>query len=147
MVSKPIPHTHKAVVYDKPGEISTKVIDVETPSPAAGEVLIRLYLKIYSMWLKRIGSPTLETYKLERTHSGVCHSDLGVMTNAWKLPFMVSDSKSPMLHGTAQSAKGHTDSEPCDLQPKLEATRASGRSSNSVQEVSLPDSKSETELE
>jgi propanol-preferring alcohol dehydrogenase len=28
------------------------------------------------------------TYKLCRTHSGVCHSDLGVMTNSWKsLPF------------------------------------------------------------
>lgn len=46
-----IPKTHKAAVYDKPGSLSIKVVDVETPEPGAGEVLVRL------------------------THSGVCHSD------------------------------------------------------------------------
>lgn len=30
---------------------------------------------------------------MDRTHSGVCHSDLGVMTNSWKLPFLVPDSE------------------------------------------------------
>lgn len=37
-----IPKTHKAVVYDKPGTVSTKVVDVPTPEPEAGMVLIRL---------------------------------------------------------------------------------------------------------
>lgn len=37
-----LPKTHKAAVYDKPGTISTKVVDVETPRPGPGEVLIRL---------------------------------------------------------------------------------------------------------
>lgn len=55
-----IPKKHKAAVYDKPGTLSTKVIDVDTPEPGQGEVLIRL------------------------THSGVCHSDYGVMMNVWK---------------------------------------------------------------
>ncbi|KAF2839672.1 GroES-like protein [Patellaria atrata CBS 101060] len=59
-----IPKTYKAVVYDKPGTISTKVVELETPEPGMGEVLINL------------------------THSGVCHSDLGIMTNSWPaLPY------------------------------------------------------------
>jgi propanol-preferring alcohol dehydrogenase len=37
-----IPRTHKAAVYDKPGQLSIKVIDQETPVPATGEVLVKL---------------------------------------------------------------------------------------------------------
>lgn len=40
-------HTNKtqwvlAVIYSKPGTLETQVIDVETPTPAWGEILIRL---------------------------------------------------------------------------------------------------------
>ncbi|OBT77805.1 hypothetical protein VF21_03194 [Pseudogymnoascus sp. 05NY08] len=59
-----VPATYKAAVYDAPGTISTKIETLDTPTPGPGEVLVRL------------------------THSGVCHSDLGVMTNSWKgLPY------------------------------------------------------------
>jgi len=59
-----IPKKYKAVVYDEPGKVSTKVVELDTPEPGPGEVLINL------------------------THSGVCHSDLGVMTNSWAaLPY------------------------------------------------------------
>lgn len=54
-----IPKTYKAMIYDKPGTISTKLVELETPEPGHGEVLVRL------------------------THSGVCHSDLGIMENSW----------------------------------------------------------------
>lgn len=54
-----LPAKFKAVIYDKPGEISTKVVEVDMPEPAAGDVLIKL------------------------THSGVCHSDYGTMLSAW----------------------------------------------------------------
>ncbi|KAL1589576.1 hypothetical protein WHR41_01787 [Cladosporium halotolerans] len=54
-----LPRTYKACVYDEPGKISTKVVDLDMPEPGPGEVLINL------------------------THSGVCHSDLGIMTNRW----------------------------------------------------------------
>lgn len=37
-----IPKKFKAVVYDKPGTISTKIEEHDTPEPAAGEVLVRL---------------------------------------------------------------------------------------------------------
>ncbi|RDW68517.1 hypothetical protein BP5796_09174 [Coleophoma crateriformis] len=37
-----IPKTYKAVVYDKPGSISTKIEELETPEPGPGDVLIRL---------------------------------------------------------------------------------------------------------
>lgn len=37
-----IPKKFKAIVYDKPGTISTKIEEHDTPEPAAGEVLVRL---------------------------------------------------------------------------------------------------------
>ncbi|EEH44885.1 uncharacterized protein PADG_01174 [Paracoccidioides brasiliensis Pb18] len=59
-----IPKQAKAIIYDNPGTISTKVVTVDVPEPGPGEVLINL------------------------THSGVCHSDYGIMTNSWKnLPY------------------------------------------------------------
>ncbi|KAL6711333.1 hypothetical protein ACN47E_005864 [Coniothyrium glycines] len=59
-----LPKKYKAAVYDKPGSISTKIEELDMPEPGAGEVLINL------------------------THSGVCHSDMGVMMNTWSiLPF------------------------------------------------------------
>ncbi|KAH8888016.1 alcohol dehydrogenase II [Thozetella sp. PMI_491] len=58
-----IPTRHKAAVYDNPGHISTAVESVETPNPGTGEILVNL------------------------THSGVCNSDFGLMTNGWvRLP-------------------------------------------------------------
>ncbi|RFU25271.1 hypothetical protein B7463_g11057, partial [Scytalidium lignicola] len=63
-VAYDIPKTYKAIVYDNPGTISTKVEELKTPEPGPGEVLVRL------------------------THSGVCHSDMGVMQCNWKaLPY------------------------------------------------------------
>ncbi|KAJ5190868.1 uncharacterized protein N7498_009853 [Penicillium cinerascens] len=53
------PKTHKAVVYDKPGEISTRIVELVTPAPGSGQILIKM------------------------THSGVCHSDLSLMTSTW----------------------------------------------------------------
>ncbi|KAH7177198.1 hypothetical protein DER46DRAFT_621176 [Fusarium sp. MPI-SDFR-AT-0072] len=63
------PSSHQAAVYDKPGELSTKVKDIETPSPSAGEVLVKL------------------------SHSGVCHSDLSIMKNSWGLPFSLPNTQ------------------------------------------------------
>ncbi|KAL8952296.1 MAG: hypothetical protein Q9222_001785 [Ikaeria aurantiellina] len=56
-----IPSEYKAIVYDEPGKISTSVDTLKIPEPGPGEVLIHL------------------------THSGVCHSDLGVMENSVNL--------------------------------------------------------------
>ncbi|CAO2651052.1 Nn.00g093490.m01.CDS01 [Neocucurbitaria sp. VM-36] len=64
MGSVDIPKKYKAAVYDKPGSISTKIEELDVPEPGAGQVLINL------------------------SHSGVCHSDMGVMMNSWSiLPF------------------------------------------------------------
>ncbi|KAL5336072.1 alcohol dehydrogenase 2 [Aspergillus crustosus] len=64
MVAPEIPKKQKAAIYDNPGTISTKVVELDVPEPGANEVLINL------------------------THTGVCHSDLGVMTNTWRtLPY------------------------------------------------------------
>ncbi|KAL2842015.1 alcohol dehydrogenase II [Aspergillus pseudoustus] len=60
MSSEVAPTKQKAAVYDKPGSISTKVVEINIPEPGEGEVLVRL------------------------THSGVCHSDLSIMTNSWR---------------------------------------------------------------
>lgn len=51
-----IPSQHKAIAYDKPGTASIQYLTVDTPQPGNGDVLVRI------------------------THSGVCHSDWGVMT-------------------------------------------------------------------
>ncbi|RMZ92640.1 hypothetical protein DV736_g100, partial [Chaetothyriales sp. CBS 134916] len=59
MAAAEVPTHHKAIVYDEPGKISTKIEEIETPKPSFGEVLVRL------------------------THSGVCHSDMGVMMRSW----------------------------------------------------------------
>lgn len=37
-----IPSKHKAVVYDKPGSISTEIQEIDTPKPGTGEVLIKM---------------------------------------------------------------------------------------------------------
>ncbi|KAL2809609.1 alcohol dehydrogenase 2 [Aspergillus granulosus] len=61
MAAPEIPAKQKAIIYDNPGTVSTKVVELDVPEPGAGEVLINL------------------------THSGVCHSDFGVMTNTWSI--------------------------------------------------------------
>lgn len=38
-----LPKTQKAWVYDVPGTISTKKLDIPMPDPGPGEVLIQLY--------------------------------------------------------------------------------------------------------
>ncbi|KAK7943249.1 uncharacterized protein PG986_012362 [Apiospora aurea] len=67
-----VPKTHKACVYSKPGSCSIAIREVETPDPGPGEVLVQL------------------------THSGVCHSDYGVMMNtaSWAhLPFPTQEGQ------------------------------------------------------
>jgi alcohol dehydrogenase, propanol-preferring len=66
MTTAEIPAKHKALVYDEPGKISTKIEEIDTPKPGVGEVLIHL------------------------SHSGVCHSDMGVMTNSCKWARLLS---------------------------------------------------------
>ncbi|PYH93472.1 GroES-like protein [Aspergillus ellipticus CBS 707.79] len=61
-----VPTKQKAAIYDRPGTVSTKVVELDIPEPGPGQVLINL------------------------THSGVCHSDYGVMSGTWKaLPLPV----------------------------------------------------------
>jgi len=37
--------TNPAIIYSNPGTLATRVIDVETPNPQRGEILIRLYAR------------------------------------------------------------------------------------------------------
>lgn len=46
MTGPEIPKQAKAMVYDKPGTVSTKLTMVDVPEPGAGEVLINLYVRI-----------------------------------------------------------------------------------------------------
>jgi propanol-preferring alcohol dehydrogenase len=43
-----VPEQHRAIIYDNPGTTSTKVVDIDTPTPGPGEVLINLYV-LFSM--------------------------------------------------------------------------------------------------
>lgn len=38
-----LPTKYKAMVYDQPGKISTKLVELDMPEPGAGDVLIKLY--------------------------------------------------------------------------------------------------------
>lgn len=38
-----LPKKYKAAVYDQPGKISTKIVELDMPEPGPGEVLINLY--------------------------------------------------------------------------------------------------------
>jgi propanol-preferring alcohol dehydrogenase len=38
-----LPGKHKAMIYDQPGKISTKLVELDVPEPGAGDVLIKLY--------------------------------------------------------------------------------------------------------
>lgn len=42
MASVQVPARHKAVIYDQPGKLSTKIEEIETPKPGGGEVLVNL---------------------------------------------------------------------------------------------------------
>jgi D-arabinose 1-dehydrogenase-like Zn-dependent alcohol dehydrogenase len=44
MGSTGLPKKYKAIVYDKPGSISTKIEELDMPEPGPGEVLINLYV-------------------------------------------------------------------------------------------------------
>lgn len=44
MASTELPKKYKAIVYDKPGSISTKIEELDMPEPGPGEVLINLYV-------------------------------------------------------------------------------------------------------
>lgn len=37
-----LPKTYKAAVYDKPGEVSTEIRDLDMPEPGPGEILVKL---------------------------------------------------------------------------------------------------------
>lgn len=37
-----LPAKYKAVVYDNPGTISTKVVELDMPEPGVGEVLVNM---------------------------------------------------------------------------------------------------------
>ena len=37
-----LPKKYRAAVYDQPGKISTKVVELDMPEPGPGEVLVHL---------------------------------------------------------------------------------------------------------
>ena len=42
MAADSIPNKHKGIVYDKPGELSTKLIEIDTPEPGPGQLLVKM---------------------------------------------------------------------------------------------------------
>lgn len=45
MAAPEIPKKQKAAIYDEPGSVSTKVVELDVPEPGTGEVLINLYVR------------------------------------------------------------------------------------------------------
>lgn len=46
MATVNVPKKHKAIVYDQPGEVSVQIIEVDTPEPSSGEVLVKVYVHV-----------------------------------------------------------------------------------------------------
>lgn len=42
MAAVQTPARHRAIVYDQPGQLSTKVVGVDTPKPSFGDVLVQM---------------------------------------------------------------------------------------------------------
>jgi propanol-preferring alcohol dehydrogenase len=86
MASSDLPKKYKAIIYDKPGSISTKIEELDMPEPGPGEVLINLCVSLNNL-PTHLTQLCISIYhnitNRHRTHSGVCHSDMGVMTNSW----------------------------------------------------------------
>ncbi|TVY82144.1 alcohol dehydrogenase [Lachnellula suecica] len=83
-----IPKTYKAAVYDEPGKISIKIVELETPEPGPGEVLIRLTVS-HQLAPKHTTYPTNCGCSIQGTDIRKrTDSDLSLMTNSWTtLPF------------------------------------------------------------
>lgn len=108
-----IPKTYMAAIYDKPGTISTKVVELEIPVPGSGQVLIHL------------------------THSGVCKFIDAMPLRPWpypRSPFRISFSFYPNLtqsQATPTSGSWNAHGAPTPQRPlaKSAGTSASGTSS------------------
>ncbi|KAM5347443.1 hypothetical protein ACJ41O_010448 [Fusarium nematophilum] len=66
-----IPSSYKAAVYDKPGQLSTKILELETPSPATGEVLVELAEEAFDERYKTITDPSGDDTAQVGGHEGV----------------------------------------------------------------------------
>ena len=47
MAAPEIPKKQKAAIYDQPGSVSTKIVELDVPEPGVGEVLINMYVRIH----------------------------------------------------------------------------------------------------
>jgi hypothetical protein len=70
MAAPEIPQKQKAVIYDQPGSVSTKVVEIDVPEPGDGEVLINLFvnysIRFYKMLIYESGLiPASATQTLE----------------------------------------------------------------------------------
>ncbi|KAB8078647.1 hypothetical protein BDV29DRAFT_187778 [Aspergillus leporis] len=63
-----LPTSLKAVIYDRLGKTSVKLVEAETPIPGHGQILVNFYVQTKHSYTK--------------THSGACHSDHSFMTHA-----------------------------------------------------------------
>lgn len=60
MAAPEIPKKQKAAVYDQPGKVSTKIVELDVPEPGVGEVLINMYVRfIYAVFRQQLTEPGL----------------------------------------------------------------------------------------
>ena len=71
MAAPEIPKKQKAAIYDQPGSVSTKIVELDVPEPGVGEVLINMYVRFISA-----------VFRQQLTESG--------LTRAYATPTLVS---------------------------------------------------------
>jgi hypothetical protein len=84
-----LPTSLKAVIYDRLGKTSVKLVEAETPIPGHGQILVNFYVQTKHSYTKYMLStlpslppPSVIHLIRFRTHSGACHSDHSFMTHA-----------------------------------------------------------------
>jgi propanol-preferring alcohol dehydrogenase len=87
--SAELPMKQRAAIYSSPGSIEIDIVKTDIPEPGPDEVLINLYVLSVD-WFENAIYPRLfyGSQPDHRTHSGVCHSDLNIMTNSVLLAHM-----------------------------------------------------------
>lgn len=60
MAAPEIPKKQKAAIYDQPGKVSTKIVELDVPEPGAGEILINLYVLSLLPTLKEVSADVSE---------------------------------------------------------------------------------------
>lgn len=86
MAAPDIPKKQKAAIYDNPGSVSTKIVELDVPEPSDNEVLINLYVKPSKELLQHLKSLNVDLGVIQANANVFCVAlTLACATRIWVL--------------------------------------------------------------